>query len=94
MAALEWRSCVKKEPMGLRYKPQAPRAVALRVIARCIAELTGEEPRGGAVARLLETLQEGRPASLGELVVRPNAGGWSFAKAPVRRAPRSPKPID
>ena len=27
MAALEWRSCVKKEPMGLGYRPQAPRAV-------------------------------------------------------------------
>lgn len=86
MAALEWRSCVKKEPMGLRYRPQAPRAVALRVLARCVTELGGEEPRGSAVARLLDTLREGRPASIGELVVRPNAGGWSFAKAPVRAA--------
>jgi len=86
MAALEWRSCVSKEPMGLRYRPQAPRAVALRVVARCITELGGEEPRGSAVARLLESLREGRPASIGDLVVRPNAGGWSFARAPVRAA--------
>ncbi|TCM19796.1 tRNA(Ile)-lysidine synthase [Novosphingobium sp. PhB165] len=86
MAALEWRSCVKKEPMGLRYRPQAPRAIALRVLARCVAELDGEEPRGSAVARLFEALCEGKPASIGELVVRPNAGGWSFAKAPVRAA--------
>ncbi len=86
MAALEWRSCVSKEPMGLRYRPQAPRAVALRVLARCITELGGEEPRGSAVARLLESLREGRPASIGDLVVRPNAGGWSFARAPVRAA--------
>lgn len=88
MAALEWRSCVKKEPMGLKYKPQAPRAVALRVVARLVRELGGEDPRGGAVARLVDTLSEGRPASIGELVVRPNAGGWSFAKAPVRAAKR------
>lgn len=88
MAALEWRSCVSKEPMGLRYRPQAPRAVVLRVLARCITELGGEEPRGGAVARLLESLREGRPASIGDLVVRPNAGGWSFAKAPVRAVRR------
>lgn len=88
MAALEWRSCVKKEPMGLRYRPQAPRAVVLRVLARCVTDLGGEEPRGSAVARLLDSLQEGRPASIGELVVRPNAGGWSFAKAPVRAAKR------
>ncbi|MCJ2187968.1 tRNA lysidine(34) synthetase TilS [Novosphingobium beihaiensis] len=88
MAGLEWRSCVKAEPMGLRYKPQAPRAVALRVVARIVRELGGEEPRGSAVARLVDTLVEGRPASIGELVVRPNAGGWSFAKAPVRAAKR------
>ncbi|MCJ2178198.1 tRNA lysidine(34) synthetase TilS [Novosphingobium album (ex Hu et al. 2023)] len=88
MASLEWRSCVKKEPMGLKYKPQAPRAVALRVVARIVRELGGEEPRGSAVARLVDALVEGRPASIGELVVRPNAGGWSFAKAPVRAAKR------
>jgi tRNA(Ile)-lysidine synthase len=86
MAALEWRSCVSREPMGLRYRPQAPRAVVLRVLARCVTELGGEEPRGSAVARLLESLREGRPASIGDLVARPNAGGWSFARAPVRAA--------
>ncbi len=88
MAALEWRSCVKKEPMGLKYRPQAPRAVVLRVIARIVRDLDGEEPRGSGVARLYDTLAEGRPASIGNLVVRPNAGGWSFAKAPVRAAKR------
>lgn len=88
MAALEWRSCVKKEPMGLRYRPQAPRAVVLRVIARIVHDLDGEEPRGSGVARLYDALAEGRPASIGNLVVRPNAGGWSFAKAPVRAAKR------
>lgn len=87
MAALEWRSCVKPEPLGLKYRPQAPRAVALRVVARIVKELDGEEPRGGAVARLFEALAQGRPASIGSLVARPNAGGWSFAKAPAR-APR------
>lgn len=88
MAGLEWRSCVRKEPMGLGYRPQAPRVVVLRVIARIVCELDGVEPRGSAVARLLDTLMEGRPASIGELVVRPNAGRWSFGKAPVRAAKR------
>jgi tRNA(Ile)-lysidine synthase len=86
MAALEWRSCVKKEPMGLGYRPQGPRAVVLRVIARAVRELDETEPRGGAIARLFETLVEGRPASIGNLVVRPNAGRWSFSRAPVRAA--------
>lgn len=94
MAGLEWRSCVKREAMGLRYKPQAPRAVVLRVLARCVTELGGEEPRGSAVARLLDLLSQGRPASIGELVVRPNAGGWSIAKAPVRAAKRLPSSPD
>jgi tRNA(Ile)-lysidine synthase len=87
MAALEWRSCVKKEPMGLKYRPQAPRAVALRVVARIVRELD-EEARGGAISRLVESLAAGRPASIGALVARPNSGGWSFAKAPVRAAKR------
>lgn len=88
MAALEWRSCVKKEPMGLKYRPQAPRAVALRVVARIVRELGVEDARGGAIARLVDGLVEGRPASIGMLVARPNAGGWSFAKAPVRAVRR------
>lgn len=89
MASLEWRSCVKKEPMGLKYRPQAPRAVALRVVARIVGELDGEVPRGGAIARLVDMLVSGRPASIGNLVARPNSGGWSFSKAPVRAAPRT-----
>jgi tRNA(Ile)-lysidine synthase len=88
MAALEWRSCVRKEPMGLKYRPQAPRAVILRVVARIVRELDGEDARGGAVARVVEALVAGRPASIGNLVARPNSGGWSFARAPVRAARR------
>ncbi|WP_232492987.1 tRNA lysidine(34) synthetase TilS [Novosphingobium kaempferiae] len=88
MAALEWRSCVKKEPMGLKYRPQAPRAVILRVAARIVRELDGEDARGGAIARLVDALSAGQAASIGNLVARPNAGGWSFAKAPVRAARR------
>ncbi|MFC0204527.1 tRNA lysidine(34) synthetase TilS [Novosphingobium soli] len=91
MAALEWRSCVKAQPMGLRYRPQAPQVVVLRVVARIVRELDGADPRGSAVARLVEALEQGRPASIGALVVRPNAGGWSFARAPVRRPP-PPRP--
>ncbi|WP_260924485.1 hypothetical protein [Novosphingobium sp. 9] len=36
----------------------------------------------------METLIAGRPASIGDLVARANAGGWSFSKAPVRAAKR------
>lgn len=84
-ADLEFGARVKREPFGMIYRPMAPRAIALRVVARIIRELD-EEPRGSAVARLFDALVEGHPGSIGNLVARPNAGGWSFAKAPARRA--------
>lgn len=86
-AGREWSECVEKAPMGLAYRPQAPRAVALRVIARIVRELGGEEPRGSAVARVFDALLARQPASIGELVARPGPSGWVFTKAPARKAP-------
>jgi len=85
-AAREWAEQVVKEPMGLTYRPQAPRAVALRVLTRIVTELDGEAPRGSAVARLFETLLARQPASIGGLVARAMPDGWSFTRAPKRRS--------
>ncbi len=85
-AQREWSECVAKGPMGLTYRPKAPRAVALRVLARIVTELDGEPPRGSAVARLFDSLLARQPASIGNLVARVMPEGWSFTKAPVRRA--------
>ncbi|MEO6093692.1 MAG: tRNA lysidine(34) synthetase TilS [Novosphingobium sp.] len=87
-ARREWHEQVREEGLGITYRPQAPRAVALRVIARIVARLDGEEARGGAIARLFDALAAGQPASVGALVVRPGHSGWSFAKSP-RRASKS-----
>ena len=84
-AAREWSECVIKGPMGLTYRPTAPRAVALRVLARIVTELDDEVPRGSAVARLFDSLLARQPASIGGLVARVMPEGWSFTKAPVRR---------
>lgn len=84
-AAREWTECVTKEPLGLTYRPSAPRAVALRVLARIVTELDGETPRGSAVARLFDSLLARQPASIGGLVARAMPDGWSFSKAPKRR---------
>ena len=81
----EWTECVAKGPMGLSYRPKAPRAVALRVLARIVTELDGEAPRGSAVARLFDSLLVRQPASIGNLVARVMPDGWSFTKAPQRR---------
>lgn len=84
-AAREWHDCVVKAPMGLLYRPQAPRAVALRVIARIVSELDGTPPRGGAAVTVFESLLARQPASIGQLVARAGPDGWSFVKAPPRR---------
>jgi len=87
-AAREWSECVERSPMGLTYRPRAPRAVALRVIARIVTELDGTEPRGRAAARLFDALVARQPASIGGLVARAVPVGWTFSKAPKRAAPR------
>ena len=84
-AAREYTECVAKEGAGTIYRPRAPRAVALRVLARIVAEMDGGSARGGAIARLFDSLLAGRPASIGTLVARPLAQGWSFTSAPVPR---------
>ena len=85
-ARCEWDEAVTRGPMGLTYRPQAPRAVALRVLTRIVTELDGSAPRGSAVARLFDSLVARQPASIGGLVARAMPDGWSVTKAPVRRA--------
>ncbi|MDE2619365.1 MAG: tRNA lysidine(34) synthetase TilS [Sphingomonadales bacterium] len=85
-AAREWQEAVSPGALGSYvYRPQAPRAVALRVLARLVEKLDGSAPRGSAVAQLFDTLVAGQPGSLGGLVARPLPEGWSLAKAPARR---------
>lgn len=86
-ARREWQEAVTRAPMGLTYRPQAPRAIALRVMTRIITELDGPEPpRGSAVGRVFDALVAGQAASIGNLVVRAGRDGWTFMKAPKRRA--------
>ena len=85
-AAREWSECVTEAGTGITYRPSAPRAVALLVLARIVARLDGEPARGSALARLFDTLLAGRPASIGGLLARPSLEGWNFARAPKRRS--------
>ncbi len=84
-ALREWREGVTTEGLGLTYRPRAPRAIALRVLARIVRQMDGEQPRGQALARLFDSLVAHQPASIGGLVARPLPDGWSFMKAPKRR---------
>ncbi len=84
-ARIEWDRCVRKEGLGMAYRPRAPRAIAIRVLARVVRELDGEEPRGGAIANVFDALLSGQPVSIGDLVARAGPGGWHFTKAPKRK---------
>ncbi len=88
-ARREWAEAVAAEGLGLTYRPRAPRAIALRVLARIVLELDGEEARGSAVARLFAALLAGQTASIGNLVARAGRDGWSFTRAPRRRSQES-----
>lgn len=85
-ARREWAEGVRAAPLGLIYRPQAPRAVALRVLARIVAELDGKAARGSALAQAFDALMARQPVSIGDLVARPMPDGWHFTKAPARRA--------
>lgn len=80
----EWAEAVTVSEAAIRYRPQAPRAIGLRVLARAIAILGGN-PRGGDVARLHD--REG--GSLGGVAARWEAGAkgreWVLRREPPRR---------
>lgn len=91
-AALDWAADreygarVVREGLGVNYRPAAPRAIAMRVIARIVEEIDGSPPRGTTVARAFESLLARQPVSIGDVIARPGPGVWSFMKAPKRRA--------
>lgn len=84
-AEREYRARVVREGLGVSYRPAAPRAIALRVLARIVEEMNGEAPRGGVVARLYEALSARQVMSVGGLIARAGPAGWSFMQAPARR---------
>ncbi len=77
----EWAGTVTIGPDAIRYRPQAPRAIGLRVLARAIA-LLGTGARGGDIARL----HDRAGGSLGGVVARFEAGEWVLRQEPPRRA--------
>ena len=86
-AGREWDERVERTAEGFAYRPNAPRAVRLRVLERILAELGREgTPRGSEIARLDTALSQGMTATLAGVrgAARPEA--WVFAPAPPRRS--------
>ena len=82
-ARREWDEAVREDGGALTYRPAAPRAVVLLVVARIIARL-GQPPRGGDVARLVEALEAGRGGNLGGVLAVARKDGWRFGAEPGR----------
>jgi tRNA(Ile)-lysidine synthase len=83
-AEREWAECVTVAGDGVRYSPSAPRVIVLRVVARIIAGF-GREPRGAALAELIDRLAAGRTGNLGGVVANVEHAVWIFRPEPPRR---------
>jgi len=83
-AEREWAERVTVRDGPIRYSPQAPRAVALRIVERAIAQL-GQSPRGSDVGRLLAKLQVGEGGNVGGVLVTVDGADWVFTPEPPRR---------
>lgn len=80
----EWAERVTVDDGQVRYAPQAPRAIALRIIDRAIAMLGGAA-RGGQVADLHDALTNGGGGNAGGVLARLQRGEWVFGPEPSRR---------
>jgi tRNA(Ile)-lysidine synthase len=81
----EWHERVSIASDGaIRFEPGVPRAVALRIVAR-IVEGFGGPTRGGAIARLVDDLEQGVGTNLGGTAARIEDGGWLFGPEAPRR---------
>jgi tRNA(Ile)-lysidine synthase len=83
-ARREWAERVEVAAGVIRYFPQAPRAVALRVVERAVTEL-GERPRGADAGRLLDKLLAGGGGNIGGVLGRAAGEEWVFRPEPPRR---------
>lgn len=83
-AGREWNERVAGSGDRIRYRRLAPKAVAMRVIARIIADFGGKA-RGQDLARLLARLEAGDGGNLGGVLARAEEGEWVFEAEPSRR---------
>jgi tRNA(Ile)-lysidine synthase len=84
-AAREWNERVAGTDDGFRYRPLAPKAVAMRVIARIVADFGGRA-RGQDLARLLDRLEAGENGNVAGVLATAEGGDWLFRREPPRRA--------
>ncbi len=84
----EWAKVVRA-PGELRYRPDAPRAILMRVIDRAVGEWGGNA-RGQGVARVIDRLARGENANIGGVMIRVRRGEWVFTPEPPRNPHAAP----
>jgi tRNA(Ile)-lysidine synthase len=85
MVEREWDERVSVAAGGaIHYAPEAPRAIALRVVARIVAGFGGN-PRGGAIAQLVERLERGTGGNVAGVAASVEDVGWTFRPEAPRR---------
>lgn len=89
-AALDWAASlalaqVREEGDALLWRPDAPRAVALRVLEGVVARLGRSVPRGRDVARWHDALQAGGIATLAGVRGEARGDVWRFSIAAAHR---------
>lgn len=84
-AAREWNERVVGSNDGFRYRRLAPKAVAMRVIARIVADFGGRA-RGQDLARLIDRLEAGKNGNVAGVLATAENGEWVFRREPTRRA--------
>ncbi|WP_315763231.1 tRNA lysidine(34) synthetase TilS [Sphingomonas sp. Y38-1Y] len=80
---------VTTEAGGVRLAARdLPFELGRRLVLLCLQRIDPAiEPRGGEVAAMVSSLSGGRPATLGDVLVRVGRdGSWVFSKAPPRRS--------
>jgi tRNA(Ile)-lysidine synthase len=83
-AAREWNERVVGSDDSFRYHRLAPKAVAMRVVARIIAAFGGRA-RGQDLARLLDRLEAGESGNVAGVLASVECSDWLFRREPPRR---------
>ena len=83
-AAREWNERVVGSDEGFRYRRLAPKAVAMRVVARIVADFGGRA-RGQDLARLVDRLEAGERGNVGGVLTTVEGSEWVFRREPPRR---------
>lgn len=84
-ARREWEQHVTLSLREARYRCRAPRAVALKVIARIVAGFGGS-PRGQDLARVIDRLEyRGEGGNVGGVLAGIDGEVWVFRPEPTRR---------